>query len=99
MRFKAEVDAGEARMEKFDWTRSDLPKSGSRKSAVNPVPGLFAGASHETPSVHETLTKECPVHKLDKSCVKSLRNCPLSRKRNSLRNINFACLVCCLAIG
>ena len=62
MRVKAEVDAREAREESFDWTRSDLPKSGSRRSAGNPVLGLFAGATQETPSVDEKLTKKCPVH-------------------------------------
>ena len=33
---------------RFDSTRSDLPKSGSRKSSGNPVPGLFAEATQET---------------------------------------------------
>ena len=47
---------------RFDSARSDLPKSGSRKSSGNPVPGLFAGATKETPSVDEKLTKKCPVH-------------------------------------
>ena len=49
---------------RFDSTRSDLPKSGSRKSGGNPVPGLFAGATQETPSVDDKLTKKCPVHNL-----------------------------------
>ena len=48
-----EVDAGEARTGRFDSTRSDLPKSGSRRSAGNPVPGLFAGATQEAPSGDE----------------------------------------------
>ena len=43
---------------RFDSTRSDLPKSGSRRSAGNPVLGLFAGATQETPSVDEKLTKK-----------------------------------------
>ena len=48
---------------RFDSTRSDLPKSGSRRSAGNPaVPGLFAGTTQETPSGDEKLTKKCPVH-------------------------------------
>ena len=47
---------------RFDSTRGDLPKGGSRKSRGNQVPGLFAGAIQETPSVDEKLTKKCPVH-------------------------------------
>ena len=39
--------------EAFDSTRSDLPKSGLRRSAGNPVPGLFAGATQEAPSGDE----------------------------------------------
>ena len=34
---------------RFDSTRIDLPKSGSRRSAGNPVPGLFAGTTQEAP--------------------------------------------------
>ena len=46
----------------FDSTKSDLPNSSSRRCAGNRVPGLFAGATRETPSVDEKLTKKCPVH-------------------------------------
>ena len=46
---------------RFDSTRSDLSKSGSRRSAGNAVPGLFAGATQEAPSGDEKLTKNCPV--------------------------------------
>ena len=35
---------------RFDSTRSNLPKSGSRRTAGNPVHGLFAEATQETPS-------------------------------------------------
>ena len=45
----------------FDSTRRDLPKSGSRRSAGNAVPGLFAGATQEAPSGDEKLTKNCPA--------------------------------------
>ena len=40
---------------RFDSTKSDLPKCGSRRSASNPVPGLFAGTTRDTPSVDEKL--------------------------------------------
>ena len=46
----------------FDSTRSDLPKSGSRRTAGNPVHGLFAKETQETPSGDEKWTKKCPVH-------------------------------------
>ena len=42
---------------RFDSTRSNLPKSGS--AAGNPVPRLFAGATQETPSGDEKMTKKC----------------------------------------
>ena len=59
---------------RFDSTRSDIPKSGTRRSAGNPVPGLFAGATQEAPSGDEKLTKNCPVrnstsHALEE-CIK-----------------------------
>ena len=47
---------------RFDSTRRDLPKSGSRRSAGNAVPGLFARATQEAPSGDEKLTKNFPVH-------------------------------------
>ena len=54
----------------FDSTRRDLPKSGSRRSAGNAVPGLFAGATQEAPSGDEKLTKKLSSSKLDKSYVR-----------------------------
>ena len=94
MRVKAKVDPEKREWRRFDSTKSYLPKSSSRKSSGNPVPGLFAGATQETPSVDEKLTKKCPVHNSTRHTLEpSLGNCPLSRKRNPLRNINFACLV------
>ena len=54
---------GKREWRRFDSTRSNLPKSGSRKSSgSDPVPGLFAGATQETPSGDEKLTDKCPVH-------------------------------------
>jgi len=41
---------------RFDSTKSDLPKSSSRRSAGNPVLGLFAGATQESPSVDEEVS-------------------------------------------
>ena len=37
----------------FDSNRSDLPKSGSRRTAGNPVHGLFAKETQEAPSGDE----------------------------------------------
>ena len=47
---------------RFDSTRGDLPKSRLHKSTGNPVPGMFAGATRETPSGDEKMIKKCPLH-------------------------------------
>jgi len=74
---------GKQEWRRFDSTRSDLPKSGSRKSSGNPVPGLFAGATQETPSVDEKLTKKCPVHNSTKYVLEECKGTAHSRERDS----------------
>ena len=82
----------------FDSTRSDLPKSGSRRSAGNPVLGLFAGATQETPSVDEKLTKKCPVHNSTSHALeecKKFKELPILQKRKLFEEHKL-CLSCLL---
>ena len=83
---------------RFDSTRSDLPKSGSRRSADNPGPGLFAETTQEAPSGDEKLTKTCPVHnstshKLEE--CKKLKDLPTLEKEKLLEEHKL-CLSCLL---
>ena len=84
----------------FDSNSSDLPKSGSRRTAGNPVHGLFAKETQETQVMKsgqrnvQFITRQV----MRQRSVRSLRNCPLSRKRNTFTNINVFCLVFCRAI-
>ena len=103
MRVKAEVDAGEARMEKvwFDWEWFTL--KWLRRFAGNPVPGLFAGATQETPSVDEKLTKKRSVHNstshaLDWEC-KEFRELPILEKEKLVDEHKLCLFVRCRAIG
>ena len=87
---------------RFDSTRSDLSKSGSRRSADNPGPGRFARTTQEAPSGDEKLTKTCPVHnstshKLEE--CKKLKELP-TLEREKLVEEHKLCLSCLLpAIG
>ena len=83
---------------RFDSTRSDLPKSGSRRSADNPGPDRFAGTTQEAPSGDEKLTKTCPVHnstshKLEE--CKKLKDLPTLEKEKLLEEHKL-CLSCLL---
>ena len=83
---------------RFDSTRSDLPKSGSRRSADNPGPGLFAGTTQEAPSGDEKLTKTCPVHN---STSHKLEECKklkelLTLEKEKLVEEHKLCLSCLL---
>ena len=83
---------------RFDSTRSDLPKNGSRRFAGNPVPGLFAGATQETPSGDEKLTKKCPVHN---STIHALEECKKFKELPTLEKEKLVeehklCLSCLL---
>ena len=60
------------------------------------MPRLFAGATQETPSVDEKLTKKCPVHNWTSHALEQFKELP---ERNSFMNINFACLFCCSAMA
>ena len=89
---------------RFDSTRSDLPKSGSRRSAGNPVvPGLFAGTTQETPASDEKLTKKCPVHNSTshelEEC-KKFKELPTLEKEKLVEEhkLCLLCLVCYRAI-
>ena len=85
-------------MRRFDSTRTDLPKSGSRRSAGNPVLGLFAGATQETPSVDEKLTKKCPVHNSTSHALhecKKFKELPIVEKRKLVEEHKL-CLSCLL---
>ena len=89
---------GKREWRRFDSTRSDLPKSGSRKSSGNPVRGLFAGATQETPSGDEKLTEKCPVHN---STSYSLEECKkfkeiLTLEKEKLVDEHKLCLFCLL---
>ena len=81
---------------RFDSTKSYLPKSGSRESSDNPVPGLFAGATQETLSVDEKLTEKCPVlnstsHTLEE--CKKFRKLPTVEKKKPFEEHKL-CLSC-----
>ena len=44
------------------------------------MPGLFAGATQETPSVDEKLTKKCPVHNWTSHALEQFKELPALKK-------------------
>ena len=63
--------------------------------------GLFAGATQETPSVDEKLTKKCPVHNSTSHALeecKKFKELPIVEKRKLFEEhklcLSFACLKC-----
>ena len=80
---------------RFDSIRSDLPKSGLHRSTGNPVPGMFAGATQETSSGDEKMTKKCPVHNSTRQKCKKFKELPTFEKEK-LVEVYKLCLSCLL---
>ena len=59
------------------------------------MPGLFAGATQETPSVDEKLTKKCPVHNWTSPALEQFKELP-ALKKEKLIHEHKLCLSCLL---
>ena len=59
------------------------------------MPGLFAGATQETPSVDEKLTKKCPVHNWTSHALEQFKELP-ALKKEKLVHEHKLCLSCLL---
>ena len=66
------------------------------------MPGLFAGATQETPSVDEKLTKKCSVHNSTSHALeecKKFKELPILEKEKLVDEHKLCLFVLCRAIG